>query len=204
MLNYEKDNIKGITYIAGVDEVGRGCVCGPMVVCAVIMPKDLTNDLINDSKKLSPKKREFLYQWILDNAISYSIIELSSAIVDELNPKQCSRYGMQQAINLLDIKPELILTDFEKIDTPISQINLVKGDSVSFNIACASIVAKVYRDRIMEELALIYPKYHFEKHKGYLTKQHKLALQENKIIKHLYRFSYKPIQEMSKEKKWDI
>ncbi len=177
MLHYEKDNYPKLKIIAGLDEAGRGCCAGPLVVACVIMPNEYINEEVNDSKKLSEPTREKLYKEIINYAIEYIIEIIPAKKVDELNPKQASRYGMKKCIIALQNKPELIITDFEKIDVKdYKQINLVKGDSISFNVACASILAKVTRDHIMLELDKKYPQYGFKKHKGYCTKMHTKAL----------------------------
>ncbi|WP_369085725.1 ribonuclease HII [Metamycoplasma spumans] len=194
MLKYEKelDNYKNLI-IAGTDEAGRGPSAGPLVVAACIMNKDYQNDQINDSKQLNEKTREKLFDEIIKNAIAYSIVEISADEVDRLNPKQASRIGMKQAIQNLKTKPTLVITDFEKIDIDIEQINLVKGDALSFNVACASILAKVVRDRRMLELDKIYPQYDFKNNKGYFTKNHAQALEKFGICQE-HRKSYKNVK----------
>ncbi len=183
MFEYENEALKqGKKIIAGVDEVGRGPLAGPVVCCVVVMPldKDKIIEGINDSKKLSEKKREMLYEKIIETAISYKLSFMSEKVVDEINILQATMLGMKQAIESLDIKPDIVLADYIKaIDTDIPYKTIVKGDSKSYSIACASIVAKVARDRFMVEMAQKYPVYGFEKHKGYGTKFHIEAIKQN-------------------------
>lgn len=178
MLDYEKKYEGQI--IAGIDEAGRGPLAGPVVCACVIMPLDEENiiDGINDSKKLSEKKREILYDKIIEKAISYSIVEVDEKTIDEINILQATKLGMKMALENLKTKPDIVLIDAVKIDTEIKQDNIIKGDALSYNIAAASILAKVYRDRLMTELSKDYPQYNFEKHKGYGTKEHIEALKK--------------------------
>ncbi|EIE39567.1 ribonuclease [Mycoplasmopsis canis UF31] len=199
MLNFEKENFKSIL-VAGCDEAGRGPVCGPLVAACVILPLDYVNEMIDDSKKLSEKKREILFEEIKQNAIDYYIEIRSVDEINRTNPKKESQIGMANAIKKLKIKPEYVLTDFEKIDIEIPQTNLIKGDQLSLNIAAASILAKVTRDRILKEYALKYPEYGFENHKGYLTKQHLEALRKYGVIEGFYRTKYKPIKDLINKK----
>nr|WP_322959313.1 ribonuclease HII [Mycoplasmopsis canis]WQQ12688.1 ribonuclease HII [Mycoplasmopsis canis] len=199
MLNFEKENFKGIL-VAGCDEAGRGPVCGPLVAACVILPLDYANEMIDDSKKLSEKKREILFEEIKQNAIDYYIEIRSVNEINKTNPKKESQIGMANAIKKLKIKPEHVLTDFEKIDIEIPQTNLIKGDQLSLNIAAASILAKVTRDKILQEYALKYPEYGFENHKGYLTKQHLEALRKYGVIESFYRTKYKPIKDLINKK----
>ncbi|MCE6115523.1 ribonuclease HII [Mycoplasmopsis agalactiae] len=173
MLDYELKNFTDYNLIAGVDEAGRGCCAGPLVVASVIMPNDYINENIKDSKKLSAKQRDILFDEILNVCIDYHIVTFPSSYVDKYNPKKSSKNGMKICIDSLNTKPDLVITDFEKIDElAIKQVNLVKGDSISLNVACASILAKVTRDRYMIKIANKYKEYEFEKHKGYCTKRH--------------------------------
>lgn len=170
MLSYEKDFKENL--IAGIDEAGRGPLAGPLVCACVIMPKTDLIDGIDDSKKLSPKKREELFDKIVQNAIAYSIIEIDEKTIDEINILNATKLGMKKALESLKVKPEIVLTDAVRIETEISQQNIIHGDGLSYNIAAASILAKVYRDRLMQKLSLSYPQYLFAQHKGYGTKQH--------------------------------
>lgn len=183
MLKLEKELWdKGYKYIACIDEVGRGCLAGSVVTCAIIMPKDLLIDGVNDSKKLSPKKRQDLYDIILDAALAYGIGELDCKQVDEYNIKNATRLAMVQAVeNIKDkagrkLVPDYILTDAEKLDITIPQTNIIHGDASCHGIAAASIIAKVTRDRQMEALHTLYPEYNFYKNKGYGTRDHIQAL----------------------------
>lgn len=178
MLDYDlkyKDKI-----VAGIDEAGRGPLAGPVVCACVIMPLTRENiiDGINDSKKLSEKKRELLFDKIIEKAISYSIIEIDEKTIDEINILNATKLGMKKALENLKVKPDVVLIDAVKIDTNILQENIIKGDAKSYNIAAASILAKVYRDRLMVEISKKYPEYGFEKHKGYGTKVHVEALKK--------------------------
>lgn len=173
MFDYE-NKYKDSGLVAGIDEAGRGPLAGPVVCACVIMPLDNDEIIegINDSKKLSPKKREELYEKIVKTAISYSIVEVDERTIDRINILQATKQGMKKALESLNIVPSVVLIDAVKIDTTIPQVNIIKGDAQSYNIASASILAKVYRDRLMLKLAQKYPEYHFEKHKGYGTKEH--------------------------------
>ena len=172
MLDYEKKYEKML--IAGIDEAGRGPLAGPVVCACVIMPleKELIIEGINDSKKLTEKKREMLFEEIKSRAIAYSIIEIDEKTIDEINILNATKLGMKKALEGLNVKPDIVVTDAVKIDTEINQENIIKGDSLSYNIAAASILAKVHRDRLMVELDKKYPEYQFAKHKGYGTKVH--------------------------------
>jgi ribonuclease HII len=175
MKDYENELYKtGIKYIGGVDEVGRGPLVGPVVTACVILPKDFYDERINDSKKLSEKKREELYDVIMENAISVGIGMSSEKVIDEINILEATRKAMHEAVANLQVKPDYIFIDAEKhVDTcNIPYLPIIKGDALSINIACASIIAKVTRDRMVDEMALKYPEYGIEKHKGYGTKTH--------------------------------
>ena len=159
--------------ICGIDEVGRGPFAGPVVAAAVILPKDCDILYLNDSKKLSEKKRELLYDEIYEKAVAIGIGMSSEEVIDEINILQATYKAMQQAISKLSIKPDLLLNDAVTIpDVEIEQIPIIKGDAKSASIAAASIVAKVTRDRMMKEYDIIYPGYDFAKNKGYGTKAH--------------------------------
>lgn len=178
MLDYEKNfNCK---LIAGVDEAGRGPLAGPVVCACVIMPMQSEKIIegVNDSKKLSAKKREELFDKIVDIAISYSIVEIDEKTIDEINILQATKLGMKRAVEHLKVLPDLVLVDAVKIDVALPQENIIKGDALSYNIAAASILAKVHRDRLMENFDKKYPEYGFAKHKGYGTKAHIEALKK--------------------------
>ena len=170
----------GTKYIAGIDEAGRGPLAGPVVVGCVIMPEDSIIEGVNDSKKISEKKREKLYDEIIENAISWSVAIIGWNEIDEVNILNATKNGVTECINKLETKPELILVDALKgIDTcNIPYVSMVKGDAKCYSISAASIIAKVTRDRIMREWDDVYPQYGFAKHKGYGTKAHIEALKE--------------------------
>ena len=189
----EKLYNEGHKFIAGVDEVGRGCIAGPVYACAIIMKKDSNIVGVNDSKKLTDKKRRELFPKILDQAVCYKVISIDNDKIDEINILEASRLAMEQAIENLSVKPDYILTDCMKIHTDIPYIDIVKGDIRSYTIGCASIIAKVIRDDFMIELSKEYPGYDWDKNKGYPTKKHKLALYECGITKY-HRKSYDPVR----------
>ena len=178
-LEYERKHLEmGAKYVAGVDEVGRGPLAGPVVCCAVIMPLDDLVEGVDDSKKLTEKKRETLYEVIKEKAIAYSIREISQEEIDQINILQAVRKCMTDAVNTLSVKPDVTLVDGVDTNLPINAEYLTKGDSKSYTIGCASILAKVYRDRLMSEYAKTYPEYGFDKHKGYGTKTHTETIKE--------------------------
>ncbi|MBQ8522458.1 MAG: ribonuclease HII [Clostridia bacterium] len=167
----EKHNL-----IAGLDEVGRGPLAGPVVTACVIMPYDVMIEGVYDSKRVSAKKREKLYDEILSKAIAYSITLENEKTIDEINILQATKKSMVNSYNSLSVKPDVLLVDAVKLDVDCETLPIIKGDSTSYAIACASIIAKVYRDRMMDEYALQYPMYDFENNKGYGTKKHIEAL----------------------------
>lgn len=172
-LFYERQRIQmGDTLVAGVDEVGRGPLAGPVVCCAVIMDLDNIIEGVKDSKKLSEKKREQLFEEIKKRAISYCIYELDQTRIDEINILNAVKECMTKAVKGLSIQPSITLVDGVDTGLDINAQYLVKGDDKSYTIGCASILAKVYRDRLMSEYAKEFPEYGFEKHKGYGTKAH--------------------------------
>ena len=179
MFEYE-NKYKDLGLVAGIDEAGRGPLAGPVVCACVIMPlnEDSIIEGVNDSKKLSAKKRDILFDRIVEKATDYSVVEIDEATIDQINILNATKLGMKKALESLTQKPNVVLIDAVKIDTNIKQENIVKGDAKSYTIACASILAKVHRDRLMQKLALEYPQYHFEKHKGYGTKEHIEALKK--------------------------
>ena len=181
MLDYEKEYLsKGCKYIAGIDEAGRGPLAGPVCVASVIMPLDEENIIegINDSKKLSEKKRDLLYDKIMEKAIAYHIELVDEETIDKINILNATKVGMMVCINELSVKPDVVLIDAVKIDSDIETVSIIKGDQLSYSIACASILAKVTRDRLMLEIDKEYPEYGFAKHKGYGTKVHIEALKK--------------------------
>jgi len=182
-LQFEKQLIKdGYARICGVDEVGRGPLAGPVVCAAVIMPLEKIIEGVDDSKKLSSKKRERISEIILENAVAYAICRVEPQIIDEINILQATRLCMKNAVESLKAKPDFVLTDGNmKLDISIPQRCVVKGDSLSYSIGCASIVAKVYRDKLMCEYDKIYPDYAFAKNKGYGTEIHIRAIERTGI-----------------------
>ena len=181
----------GVETICGIDEAGRGPLAGPVVVAAVIMPKDSMIEGVNDSKKVSEKKREALYEQITKEAIAYGVGIIDQKEIDSLNILNATKKGLTTAIKELKVKPERILVDaLTGIDTlGIPYTPIVKGDAKSYSIAAASIIAKVTRDRIMREWDELYPMYGFEKHKGYGTKMHIDAIKEYGLCP-LHRLSF--------------
>ena len=171
---------KGFEYICGIDEAGRGPLAGPVVVAGVIMPKDSMIEGVNDSKKVSEKKREKLYDVILEEALSYSVAIIGQDVIDEINILNATKQGVTTVVEELDVKPNLILVDaLTHINTKgIPYDSIIKGDAKCYNIAAASIIAKVTRDRIMREWDEIYPQYGFINHKGYGTAKHIEAIKE--------------------------
>ena len=178
LLAYENEYYaRGAAYIAGVDEVGRGPLAGPVLACAVILPKGLRIDGIDDSKKLTEKKRERLAGIIRESALSVSIGISGVRTIDDVNIFQATVRAMTDAVNGLAIKPDVVLTDAVNLpDIGITQRPIIKGDSLSMTVAAASIVAKVTRDAMMREYHEIYPEYGFDRHKGYGTEQHVAAI----------------------------
>ena len=179
-LKFEKEEqTKGNFIIAGVDEVGRGPLAGPVCVAAVIMPLDDIIEGVDDSKKVSEKKRNLLFEQIKEKAVAYSIKMVSEEMIDKINILQATKLCMKEAIESLPLKPDVVLIDaIDKLDTDVNLRGIIKGDALSYSIGCASILAKVTRDEYMVNLAKEYPEYGFEKHKGYGTKVHIEALKE--------------------------
>lgn len=165
---------KKIKYLAGVDEAGRGPLAGPVVAAAVIFDKKTIIKGVNDSKQLTEKQREFLFDQIITSALTYSVSVIEPGVIDEVNILNATLHAMKQSVDDLKIKPDLVLVDGNrKFQSDIPVITIVKGDSKSFSIAAASILAKVTRDRLMKKLAVQYPVYLWEQNKGYPTRQHR-------------------------------
>lgn len=195
MKEYENELYnKGIKYIAGVDEVGRGPLVGPVVTAAVILPVDFYDERINDSKKVTEKKREMLYDVIMEKAVSVGIGMSSSEVIDEINILEATKKAMKEALNNLSVKPEHVLIDAVKLDIDIPSTSIIKGDAKSQSIAAASIIAKVTRDRMMYELDKEHPEYDFAHNKGYGTKKHIEAIKKYGILKE-HRKSFAPCNE---------
>ena len=175
---YEKE-YAGKGMICGIDEAGRGPLAGPVVAAAVILPRDVDYIYLNDSKKVTEKRREALFEQIVSTAVSYGIGIVSHDIIDEINILQATYKAMREAVENMKIRPDICLVDAVTVpELDIPQVPIVKGDAKSLSIAAASVLAKVTRDRIMTELGEKYPQYGFEKHKGYGTKAHIEAIKE--------------------------
>jgi len=196
---YEKDlYAKGINIIGGTDEAGRGPLYGPVVAACVVLPKDFVLDGLNDSKKLTEKKRDLFYDYIVENTI-YGVGIVSAKEIDEINIYEASRKAMIMAIDEVkkQVPLEYVLSDAMPIDIDIPVMPIIKGDAKSMSIAAASVVAKVTRDRMMYEVHEKYPMYGFKNHKGYPTKKHLEAICEYGLIDG-YRLTYGPVKEMIK------
>ena len=177
----EKDlHKKGFKNICGIDEAGRGPLAGPVVVASVIMPENSMIEGVNDSKKVSEKKRELLYDKIIEEAISYSVAIIGQDVIDDINILNATKEGVTSVVKGLDVRPDLIIIDaLEHINTDgVPYESIIKGDAKCYSIAAASILAKVTRDRIMREWDEIYPQYGFINHKGYGTAKHIQAIKE--------------------------
>lgn len=199
LLVYEKElYLQGINLIAGVDEVGRGPLVGPVVASAVILPVNYNLPGLNDSKKLSEKKRNYFFDILSRDAISIGVGVVSEKEIDQINILQASKKAMIIAINNLNVKPEYILIDAVKLDISIPSLSIIKGDAKSLSIAAASVIAKVTRDRMMIELDKKYPEYGYKKHKGYPTKAHVECIKKQGITSN-YRFTFKPISDLINE-----
>lgn len=199
MLDYEKKLYKkGITLIGGIDEVGRGPLIGPVVTACVILPKNFYVKGVNDSKKLTEKKREELYKIIKEQAISIGIGIVDAKRIDEINILEATKEAMLLAIDDSPIKPEHLLIDAVKLNTSIPFEAIIHGDELSESIAAASIIAKVTRDRMLIELDKEYPMYNFKKNKGYGTKEHLDAIKKYGILDS-HRKSFKPVMKETKK-----
>ncbi len=196
LLRYEKEYYnQGYTVIAGVDEAGRGPLAGPLVVAAVVLPRECELYGVDDSKKIAEKKREQLYELIVQQAVAYSVRIVTPERIDELNIYQATLQAMQECLE--ELQPQVALIDAMPIKSDkYLPVSLIKGDSLSLSIAAASIVAKVTRDRIMLELDAQYPEYGFAKHKGYPTKAHIEALNMYGITP-CHRLSYEPVKSLA-------
>ena len=193
LLQYEQELYKkGLNLIAGVDEVGRGPLVGPVVAAAVILPKNYKLDGLTDSKKLSEKKRDAFFTILQKEALAIGIGIIDEKKIDEVNIYQASKLAMIEAIKNLKIKPEHILIDAMPLDLDIPSTSIIHGDALSLSIAAASVIAKVTRDKMMYELDEKYPQYGFKNHKGYPTKEHLEAIAKYGVFDK-YRFSYKPV-----------
>lgn len=200
LYQYEKELWNnGINYVAGMDEVGRGPLIGPVVTACVILPKNFKLEGLTDSKKLSEKKREEFYDYIMKHALSVGIGMMDEKVIDEVNIYEATKLAMYQAVEKGKIKPQHVLIDamkLEKLEMPSTSI--IKGDAKSISIAAASVVAKVTRDRMMIELDQKHPMYGFKTHKGYPTKKHIEAIQKYGLIDG-YRKTFRPISTMQEK-----
>ncbi|UFU01010.1 ribonuclease HII [Radiobacillus kanasensis] len=195
MRGYERSIWKnGFRYIAGIDEVGRGPLAGPVVAAAVILTPDFYLPGLTDSKQVSAKKREIFFQYIVDHAKSYGIGIINREEIDRINIYQATKQAMERAISQLAVKPDHLLIDAVTLDTNTPSTSIVKGDQKSVSIAAASIVAKVTRDRMMIEYDVQYPEYRFASNMGYGTKEHLEAIQAHGITP-IHRRSFSPVQE---------
>lgn len=193
--SYERDlRKKGYTLIGGVDEVGRGPLVGPVVAACVILPEEFSLEGLTDSKKLSEAKREYFYEEIKKQAISYGVGIISEKRIDEINIYQATKEAMLDAINQCNPKPEYVLTDAMKLEMDIPFTPIIKGDLKSITISAASVIAKVTRDRMLYELDEKYPMYDFKKNVGYPTKKHLEAIHKYGIIPE-HRRSYGPVKD---------
>ena len=198
LYKYEKELYKkGIKYIGGVDEVGRGPLIGPVVTACVVLPKDFILDGLTDSKKLSEKKRNIFYDYIKEHAIACEIGIVGPEKIDEVNIYEATKLAMKEAIEKVNkkIKLEHVLIDAMPLELDIPSTSIIKGDAKSITIAAASVIAKVTRDKMMYELDTKYPQYGFKSHKGYPTKKHIEAIHTYGLIEG-YRKSYGPVKEI--------
>lgn len=187
-------NEQGVTLIAGVDEVGRGPLYGPVVAAAVILPENYHLEGLTDSKKLSAKKRDLFYDIIKEQALAVGVGVISAKRIDEINIYEATKEAMYQAIDNLEIEPEHVLIDAMKLNSlKMPSTSIIKGDAKSESIAAASVIAKVTRDRMMDEEAGLHPEYGFEKHKGYPTKAHVEAVLHYGVLEE-YRRTFEPIK----------
>ena len=198
LYKYEKELYKdGIDYIGGVDEVGRGPLVGPVVTACVVLPKDFVLEGLTDSKKLSEKKRDLFYDYIVNHCLAYGIGIVDADVIDEINIYEATKKAMIMAIEEVKGKIDLqhVLIDAMPLDIDIPTTSIIKGDAKSISIAAASVVAKVTRDRMMYELDKKYPQYGFGKHKGYPTKAHVEAINKYGLIDG-YRKTYGPVRDV--------
>lgn len=200
MLSYERQYYdEGAKLIAGVDEAGRGPLAGPLVIAAVVMPQEFFISGLNDSKQISASKRDKLYDEILQKALSVSVNIVSISNIDELNIYRATQQGMAEVLLHLDKQPDVALIDAMPVEAgDIKTVSLVHGDALSASIAAASIIAKVTRDRIMEKLDTLYPAYKFANNKGYGSKDHMQAIDQDGVTE-WHRRSYEPVKSLNLE-----
>ena len=201
MLSYEKELYKqGLTLIAGVDEVGRGPLAGPVVAAAVILQKNCKIRGLNDSKKIPKKKHLEIYQAVQDQALAIGIGIMDNQVIDQVNIYEATKLAMKEAISQLSLQPEHLLIDAMKLELPISQTSIIKGDANSLSIAAASIVAKVTRDELMKEYDQQYPGYDFTTNAGYGTAKHLEGLEKLGVTP-IHRTSFEPVKTLVSTKK---
>ncbi|EQC77738.1 ribonuclease HII [Streptococcus parasanguinis] len=199
MLAYEKElYTQGIQLIAGVDEVGRGPLAGPVVAAAVILPENCKIPGLNDSKKIPKSKHKEIYEAVLQNAIAIGIGVKDNQVIDQVNIYEATKLAMMEAIGQLDPQPQHLLIDAMRLDLPISQTSIIKGDANSLSIAAASIVAKVTRDQMMEEFDREYPGYDFAQNAGYGTTKHLAGLDQLGVTP-IHRRSFEPVKSMCED-----
>ena len=199
MLAYEKEcYARGIELIAGVDEVGRGPLAGPVVAAAVILPKACKIPGLNDSKKIPKSKHKEIYEVVLQNAIAIGIGVKDNQVIDQVNIYEATKLAMMEAIGQLEPQPQHLLIDAMRLDLPISQTSIIKGDANSLSIAAASIVAKVTRDQMMEEFDKEYPGYDFAQNAGYGTAKHLAGLDKLGVTP-IHRRSFEPVKSMCED-----
>ena len=199
MLAYEKElYAQGIDHIAGVDEVGRGPLAGPVVAAAVILPKACKIPGLNDSKKITKSKHKEIYEAVLQNAIAIGIGAKDNQVIDQVNIYEATKLAMMEAIGQLEPQPQHLLIDAMRLDLPISQTSIIKGDANSLSIAAASIVAKVTRDQMMEEFDKEYPGYDFAQNAGYGTANHLAGLDQLGVTP-IHRRSFEPVKSMCED-----
>ena len=199
MLAYEKEcYARGMELIAGVDEVGRGPLAGPVVAAAVILPKACKIPGLNDSKKIPKSKHKEIYEAVLQNAIAIGIGIKDNHVIDQVNIYEATKLAMMEAIGQLDPQPQHLLIDAMKLDLSIPQTSIIKGDANSLSIAAASIVAKVTRDKMMEDLDQLYPGYDFAQNAGYGTAKHLAGLQKLGVTS-IHRSSFEPVKSMCED-----
>lgn len=199
MLAYEKElYAQGIELIAGVDEVGRGPLAGPVVAAAVILPKGCKIPGLNDSKKIPKAKHKEIYEAVLQNAIAIGVGVKDNHVIDQVNIYEATKLAMMEAIGQLEPQPQHLLIDAMKLDLPISQTSIIKGDANSLSIAAASIVAKVTRDQMMEEFDCEYPGYDFAQNAGYGTANHLAGLDQLGVTP-IHRRSFEPVKSMCED-----
>ena len=199
MLAYEKElYAQGIDLIAGVDEVGRGPLAGPVVAAAVILPKACKIPGLNDSKKIPKAKHKAIYEAVLQNAIAIGIGVKDNHVIDQVNIYEATKLAMMEAIGQLEPQPQHLLIDAMKLDLPISQTSIIKGDANSLSIAAASIVSKVTRDQMMEEFDCEYPGYDFTQNAGYGTANHLAGLHKLGVTP-IHRRSFEPVKSMCED-----